>query len=59
MGNLIWKNCKLFYRDITRTELIIEYYESVVTCRGVLEFREIFYFGEYHCFLFETIWHKK
>ena len=44
-----------FIVNITRTELIIEYYESVVTCREVLEFREIFYFGEYHCFLFETI----
>jgi len=40
---------------ITRTELIIGHYESVVTCREVLEFREIFNFGEYHCILFETI----
>jgi len=32
---------------------------SVVPCREVLGFREIFYFGDYHCVMFEPIWHNK
>jgi len=32
---------------------------SVVTCREVLEFHEIFYFGDYHFILFESIRHNK
>jgi len=36
-----------------RTELITEYYESVVTCREVLEDLEFSFFGGYHHVLFE------
>jgi len=32
---------------------------SVVTCREVVKFREISYFGEYHFILFEPICHNE
>jgi len=37
-----------FTAHIMRTELIIEYYASVVIGREVLEDLELSYFGEYH-----------